>query len=178
MRDRLTARFYRRPTQVVARALLGKVIVHQGKRARITECEAYLGPQDKASHARFGRTKRSDVMFEAGGLAYVYLCYGVHEMFNVVTDLEGEGGAVLIRGVQLIDEDGDVMATDGPGKVTRALGIDRSRNRADLVTSPDLFISRGRGARRVTETQVEIGPRIGIDYAGEWASAPLRFVLR
>ena len=159
----------------MARALLGKVLVHGEMRARITECEAYLGAEDLASHARFGRTPRSEVMFEAGGMAYVFLCYGVYHMFNVVTQQDGTAGAVLIRAVTLLDRDCDAS---GPGKLTRALGIDLSHNRADLLTSDELYISGGPGARRVSEEDVCVGPRVGIDYAGEWASAPFRFLIR
>ena len=175
MVDRLTKRFYQRPTQIVARALLGKVLVHGESRARITECEAYLGAEDLASHARFGRTPRSEVMFEAGGIAYVFLCYGVHYMFNVVTDAQETAGAVLIRAATVLNSDYDA---NGPGKLTRALGLDLSHNRVDLLKSDGLYISRGRGSRRVSEEDVRVGPRVGVDYAGKWASAPFRYVIR
>lgn len=179
MTRRLSKRFYQRPTAVVARALLGKVLVYGNAQARITECEAYLGPEDLASHARFGRTPRNEVMFGAGGHAYVYLCYGIHYMFNVVSDKEGEAGAVLIRGVSLLDESKPALVrTDGPGKLTRALGLDMRHNYADLTGAGDLYIHAGPGSRRVHPDDVVIGPRIGIDYAGSWMSAPLRFCLR
>lgn len=178
MSKRLTARFYQRPTPVVARALLGKVLVHGQYRARITECEAYLGPEDLASHARFGRTKRSHVMFEAGGRAYVYLCYGVHMMFNVVTDRANTGGAVLIRAATILQGSSlPPERTNGPGKLTRALELKLCHNRVDLVKSDSLYISSGLGAQRIKEDRVHVGPRIGVDYAGKWKSAPLRFVV-
>ena len=184
MARRLSKGFYQRPTQIVARALLGKVLVHGDTRARITECEAYLGSEDLASHARFGRTARSEVMFEAGGCVYVYLCYGVHYMFNVVTDVEGTAGAVLIRAVTLLDlDDGGTpessrSRSDGPGKLTRALGLDMSHNRVDLTASDDLYLTSSAGSRRVLRENVQVGPRVGVDYAGDWARAPLRFVVR
>src|SRR5689334_3320473 len=95
----LPPRFYRRSSPVVARALLGCALVHRDRAGTIVETEAYLGPEDLASHARFGPTARTSVMFGPGGVSYVYLCYGVHEMFNIVTGDEGEPGAVLVRAV-------------------------------------------------------------------------------
>jgi DNA-3-methyladenine glycosylase len=116
-------------------------------------------------------------MFEAGGIAYVYLCYGMHMMFNVVTGREGEAGAVLIRAVTMLgDQELEAKRTNGPGKLTRALAIDRSHNGADLLSADSLYIRSGPGARRLRAEQVEVGPRVGIDYAGAWKSAPLRFL--
>jgi DNA-3-methyladenine glycosylase len=136
----------------------------------IVEAEAYLGPEDRASHARFGSRARNAVMFGPGGVTYVYLCYGVHEMFNIVTGKAGEAGAVLIRAlaplVGLADDD---AVARGPGKVTRALGIDRSHDRLGL-DGDDLFVARHR-----RPPAVAVGPRIGVDYAGAWADEPLRF---
>src|SRR5262245_40154159 len=95
--ERLSRRFFSRPSEVVARALLGKVLVCGTRAGTVVETEAYLGPDDKASHARFGPTARNAVMFGPGGVSYVYLIYGMYDMFNVVTGRDGEGQAVLVR---------------------------------------------------------------------------------
>jgi DNA-3-methyladenine glycosylase len=156
---------------VLARALLGKRLVHGAQSGIIVETEAYLGPEDLASHARFGPTERNRVMFGPGGIAYVYLCYGIHEMFNVVSGREGEPGAVLIRALDpgaLLDR----AVARGPGKVTRALGLSREHNGVDLSADARLYIAAG---RVVKPEEVAVGPRVGIDYAGEWAAASLRF---
>lgn len=175
----LSARFYQRSPDLVARALLGKILTHKGQQARITECEAYLGPEDLASHARFGNKGRSKMLFAPGGTAYVYLCYGIHTMFNVVADVADVPGAVLIRAVHMLEK-GAVPPerSNGPGKLTRALGIELSHNGIDMLRPQALYIHGGSGARRVPDDRVEVGPRIGIDYAGSWAAAPLRFVAK
>ncbi|HKE19719.1 MAG TPA: DNA-3-methyladenine glycosylase [Kofleriaceae bacterium] len=172
--DRLSRRFFSRPSEVVARALLGKLLVCGGRAGMVVETEAYLGPDDKASHARFGPTSRNAVMFGPGGVSYVYLIYGMYDMFNIVTGREGEGQAVLVRAIDPARGiDGGKRAATGPGKLCRALGITRARhNGVDLTASADLFLARG---ARVASERVARGPRVGIDYAGEWAPAPLRF---
>jgi DNA-3-methyladenine glycosylase len=138
----------------------------------IVETEAYLGPEDLASHTRFGITERNSVMFGPGGRSYVYLCYGIHEMFNIVTGPDGHGQAVLIRAVAPHAGLGDdPQIGRGPGKVTKALGIDRSHNRKDLAKGP-LFVA----AREAESVAISTGPRVGVDYAGkDWASRPYRF---
>jgi DNA-3-methyladenine glycosylase len=167
----LSLRFYDRPTEQVARALLGKRIVCGRRTGCIVETEAYLGPQDAASHARFGRTARNEVMFERGGIAYVYFIYGMYDMFNVVTHRGREAGAVLIRAVAPVEGMGsDSAVASGPGKLTRALGITRRHHGVDLTTAGRLFIT---GGRRTGE--IATGPRVGVQYAGEWAKRPLRF---
>lgn len=118
---------------------------------RITETEAYCGEEDTACHAHRGRTARTDVMYSAGGCAYIYLCYGMHEMLNVVTGPEGRPEAVLIRGVE---------GAYGPGRVTKLLSIDRSLNREDLVSSRSLWLESDGSRARFTAS-----PRIGIAYA-------------
>ena len=171
---RLDAGFYRRDPRVVARALLGCALVHGERAAMIVETEAYLGPEDAASHARFGPTARNAVMFGPGGVAYVYLCYGIHEMFNVVTGVEGAASAVLVRAAApLAGLPDDPAVARGPGKLTRALGIDRRHDGVSL-TGGALFVARW---RRIAAGAVAIGPRVGVDYAGAWAAAPLRFTL-
>ena len=158
-------------TVVLARWLLGKVLV-RARRGRetavlITEVEAYDGPRDRASHAHAdrGRTPRNAVMFGPGGRWYVYLCYGVHEMLNLVTGPRDYPAAILIRGVA------DVT---GPGRVTRALGIDRKLNATAAVRASGLWIE-DRGVR-VPRRLVQATRRIGVDYAGPvWAGKKWRF---
>ncbi|HYU15700.1 MAG TPA: DNA-3-methyladenine glycosylase [Candidatus Acidoferrum sp.] len=172
--QRLTRRFFARPSEVVARALLGKVLVCGGRAGVVVETEAYLGPDDRASHARFGPTSRNAVMFGPGGVAYVYLIYGMYDMFNIVTGRDGEPQAVLVRAVDPSSGiAGGRNAAAGPGKLCRALGITRSRHHGvDLTASNELFLAAG---SRVAPGRVARGPRIGVDYAGAWAPAPLRF---
>ncbi|MBX3158783.1 MAG: DNA-3-methyladenine glycosylase [Deltaproteobacteria bacterium] len=165
--------FYTRDAVTVARALIGCALVHGPRAGVIVETEAYLGPEDLASHARFGVTARNSVMYGRGGFAYVYLCYGIHEMFNIVTGPEGAGQAVLVRAVAPLVGFGAPPADDavgrGPGKVTRALAIDRRHDRRDLLAG-DLFVAAHADAPRIA-----VGPRVGVDYAGRWARRRLRF---
>jgi DNA-3-methyladenine glycosylase len=174
---RLARRSFARPTLEVARALVGARLVHQvgpGDRrvGRIVETEAYLGPSDRASHARFGATGRARVMFGPPGHAYVYLIYGMYHCLNVVTEPEGSGAAVLIRAVEPLA--GIEGRTQGPGLVCRALGIDLGLNGADLCTADSsLYVEPRRGPRPPVGTSA----RIGVDYAGAWASKPWRFFL-
>ncbi len=159
----------------VARALLGATLVVSQPagilRARIVETEAYRGKEDLACHAAKGRTARTDPMFGPPGHAYVYLIYGMYELLNVVTWPEGRPAAVLIRAVE--PPSTLALRTDGPGKLTRALGIGRALNRQDLcaVDSP-LSLWPGES---VPDAHLGVGPRIGVDYAGEWATRPWRF---
>ncbi|HWA87534.1 MAG TPA: DNA-3-methyladenine glycosylase [Opitutus sp.] len=159
-------------TVAFARALLGKFLVRRHADGRvearmITEVEAYNGERDLACHARAGRTARTEVLYRAGGVWYVYLCYGVHEMLNLVVGPEHWPAAVLVRGVE---------GLSGPGRVTKALGIDRRLNAAPAVPAIGLWIE-DRGVR-VPRKRVEATARIGVDYAGEiWAKRPWRFVM-
>jgi len=170
----LPASFYARPTLKVARGLLGKYLVREtaaGLRAgRIVEVEAYIGPEDRASHASRGRTERTDVMFGPPGLVYVYMIYGMHHCLNVVTERIDYPAAVLIRAVEH-----ETGLADGPGRVCRLLEIDRRLNYHDLTTGKVFWIEdRGDQIRR---TQIGAFPRIGVDYAGPWAAKPWRFRL-
>jgi DNA-3-methyladenine glycosylase len=170
---RLSPRFFARGSEVLARALLGKTLVCGERAGLVVETEAYLGPDDLASHARFGKTGRNAVMFGPGGVAYVYLCYGIHEMFNVVSGPDGRAGAVLVRALEPVrGVGGGARAASGPGKLTRALGITRRHNGADLTRSDQIFLAAG---SRVAPGRIARGPRVGVDYAGDWARAPLRF---
>ena len=153
--NRLDRSFYLMPTLDVAKNLLGKVIVVNGKRAVITETEAYIGPIDKACHAYgYKRTKRTDTMFMSGGHLYIYMIYGMHYCMNIVTEKEGEPCAVLIRGIE---------EASGPGRVCKALGITKEHDRADLI-SENIFIEE---SIDVKEENISIGKRINIDYAKE-----------
>jgi DNA-3-methyladenine glycosylase len=170
---RQPASFFQRDAVAVAHALIGCVLVHEQRAGMIVEAEAYLGPEDLASHARFGGgagTSRTRVMFGPGGVSYVYLCYGIHEMFNIVTGEAGQGQAVLIRAIApSVGLPDDPHVGRGPGKVTTALGLDRRHDRKDLARG-SLFVARGEPPPEVAR-----GPRIGVDYAGPWAAEPLRF---
>jgi DNA-3-methyladenine glycosylase len=177
-----------RPTRV-ARFFLGKFLCVQAEEGyaegMIVETEAYSGPQDKASHA-FGnrRTARTEIMFAPGGAAYVYFCYGMHRMFNIVTGPQDSPQAVLVRAVR-ITAGHDVVRqrrkgiakkdwASGPGRVCSALGIEMRHNRHDLLVSEAIWIEN-RGVK-VPSREVKRTPRIGVDYAGKWALKPWRFV--
>lgn len=168
----LSASFASRAPEEVARSLLGQLLVHAGPAGvvagRIVETEAYLGPHDLACHTSRGRTPRTEVMFGPPGRAYVYLVYGMHHCFNVVT---GAGSAVLVRSVEPVAGLPQGVRADGPGRLTKVLGITRAHDGLRL-DAPPLFLAAGADGRAVLR-----GPRVGVDYAGEWARAPLRFWL-
>jgi len=170
VRARLPAAFFARRAPLVARALIGCALIHGDRAGIIVETEAYLGPEDRASHARFGATARTAVMFGPGGVSYVYLCYGIHRMFNVVTGADGDGEAVLIRAIApLVGLAADPAVGRGPGKVTRALGLELAHTGRDLSRGP-LFVAAALAPPRIAR-----GPRIGVEYAGAWAARPLRY---
>jgi len=170
--------FYARSALAVARDLLGAVLVHrEGGTTRagmIVETEAYLGERDLASHASKGRTARTDVMFGPPGHAYVYLIYGMHHCLNVVCEREGKAAAVLLRGIEPLAGIEPQRRTDGPGRLTRVLGVSLAHNRADLLDASLTLVAGRKIARRL----VARGPRIGVDYAGAWAAKPYRFWVR
>ena len=159
-----------RRTPQLARNLIGTLLVlrHSDgriERRRIVETEAYDGPLDRACHASRGRTARTAVMFGPPLHWYVYLCYGVHEMLNLVTGPTGYPAAILIRGVE---------GAIGPGRVTRRLGIDRRFNTLPAAPPTGLWIEDDGGCP--PPEAISAGPRVGIDYAGpEWARKPWRF---
>ena len=185
MSGALVRAFFARDARVVARALIGTtlVVLHEsGRRAgRIVETEAYRGPTDLACHARFGVTKRTRSLFLGPGHAYVYFVYGMHECFNVTCLREGAGHAVLVRAVELVGPDEEVAGRrgDGPGRLTRALGIDRRHDGLDVTgddpRSPVSLLARGTIAGTRMRPKIGAGPRVGVGYAGEIADAPLRF---
>lgn len=159
-----------RDTVKLARELLGCRLVVRGadgaeRRLRITETEAYDGPRDLACHASKGRTSRTEVMFGPPGRWYVYLCYGIHEMLNLVTGPTDWPAAILIRGVEGIT---------GPGRVTRLCGVTRGLNASPAGPAAGLWIETADVP--VLPREVLAGPRVGVDYAGaEWAAKPWRF---
>lgn len=161
--------FYMRPTLVVAREMLGKYLVFGDKKGKIVETEAYLGPEDLASHARFKSRKRNYLMFGKPGIAYVYMTYGMHYLLNIITEEEGVAGGVLIRALEPIH--GIVGKTNGPGNVTKALGINLLQKGLD-VTQSHLYLIDGTKPDTIITT-----PRIGIDYAGPYKDKPWRFLL-
>jgi DNA-3-methyladenine glycosylase len=175
----------------VARECIGAVLVHETSEGvvagRIVEAEAYRGPLDRAAHSFGGRrTARTQAMFGPAGHAYVFFVYGMHWNFNVVTGGEGEPHAVLIRaveplaGVELMASRRAMAAqslelTNGPGKLCQAFAITREHYAWDLCASPLFLLAAPSDAQRV---RVARAPRVGIDYAGEWAKKPWRFFER
>ena len=185
---KLPRAFYTGPDVLaVARALLGRLLVvpaRGGVRVSglIVETEAYRGPEDRASHARGGRrTARTETMYAVGGTAYVYFVYGMYHQFNVVTNSADVPHAVLVRALEPVEGvalmrrrrgGGQLGLTNGPGKLCIALGIDRRLDAADL-TGERVWIEEGSGP--VAPSRIGAGPRVGIDYAGDWATRPWRF---
>lgn len=169
MESRLPAGFFQRDVLEVAPELLGKILVRKfddGNLYRfiITEVEAYSGDGDRACHASKGKTPRTEVMFREGGLVYVYLVYGIHWLLNIVTGKKGDASAVLIRGLEGIN---------GPGRVGKALHLDKSFYDENLFTSTRIWVEN-------SEKQVKFttSPRVGIHYAGEpWVSKNWRYLL-
>jgi DNA-3-methyladenine glycosylase len=179
--------FYARPVLEVARDCIGKLLVHDTRQGRlvgrIVEAEAYRGPEDRAAHSYGGRrTARTEVMFGPPGHAYVFLIYGMHWNFNLVTTASGLPHAVLIRALEPLEglelmaarrglREASVALSNGPGKLCQAFGIDRRHYAVDL-TCGRLYLADGpRGA-------VVRSSRIGVDYAGTWAEKPWRFFER
>jgi DNA-3-methyladenine glycosylase len=176
---------------VIARDLIGKKIlsVMGGELTSgiITETEAYRGYDDKACHAHLGRfTERTKIMYEEGGVAYVYLCYGIHHLFNVITNSKDRADAVLIRAVEPLagievmlerrsKDQLDKTLTSGPGNFTKAFGLDRSHYGADL-TGDQVWIEEDKSLALKAE-EISVSKRIGIDYAEEDKELPWRFYL-
>jgi DNA-3-methyladenine glycosylase len=194
--------FFRQADTIqIARDLLGKVLVTNvdghTTAGMIVETEAYNGAEDKACHA-FGRrfTKRTQVMYMEGGAAYVYLCYGLHHLFNIVTNIADTPHAVLIRAVEplvgtdtMLQRTGktklDYTLTKGPGNMSKAFGITKLHTGL-LLDTEELFIATPQFAKvaynislpPVKETDIITTPRIGVDYAGEDALLPYRFFVK
>lgn len=167
----------------MAPELLGQIFHHGSVALRITEVEAYGGPEDSASHCRFGRTARNAPMWEAGGVAYLYLCYGLHWMLNVVTGSVDQGAAVLIRAAEPLSGLDQIQARrgglqgpallNGPGKVGQALGVDGNCSGHPLFRKGGLELRRGERPEPILQ-----GPRVGIDFATKAdRERPWRFAL-
>jgi DNA-3-methyladenine glycosylase len=179
--------FYARDVLVVAREAIGKLLVHRGPdgtvAGRIVETEAYRGPEDRAAHSFGGRrTRRTEAMFGPAGHAYVFLVYGLHHQFNLVTGEQGEPQAVLVRAAEPVSgldvmasrrglSAGRVELTNGPGRLCQAFGIDQAHYGRDLCAG-DLFLTDG---PRLAVTRSR---RVGVEYAGPWAARPWRFFAR
>lgn len=187
--SKLSRDFYLRGDVVqISKDLLGKYLFTKiGSKITagiITETEAYAGVMDKASHAYNNRrTDRTEIMFARGGLSYVYLCYGIHHLFNVVTNVKDTPHAVLIRaikpveGIDLILKRRNALKvhsklTSGPGTVSQALGILTKHNGLDLTDNEIWIEDKG---VKILKNEIISGPRIGVDYAGEDAKLPYRF---
>jgi DNA-3-methyladenine glycosylase len=185
---KLDRAFYDRPTLKVASDLIGKVLVRRlnGRNlaGKIVETEAYIGPSDLACHASRGKTPRTSVMFGPPGVSYVYMIYGFYFCLNAVTESEGYPAAVLIRAVEPLENirimrtlrynpPRDTNIASGPGKLCMAMSIDKSLNAVDLA-SRELWIED----RSLEVVGIESGPRIGVDYAGEYKDMPWRFYER
>lgn len=149
----------------------------------ITETEAYAGVTDKASHSYGGRrTNRTETMYSKGGVSYVYLCYGIHRLFNIVTNEKDTPHAILIRAIyptkgieEIVRRRGAKLSNNlcvGPGKVSQALGIDLLHNNLSL-TGKEIWLQDDN--IKIKQSDIQIGPRVGIDYAGEDAKLPYRF---
>ncbi len=165
---RLTQEIYDKNAVELAPYLLGQYLCRKTEegilRYRITETEAYYTEADTACHAHRGRTPRTELLYHRGGCSYVYLCYGIHSLMNVICGEEGVPQGVLIRGID---------GFSGPGRVTKAMGIDRSLNGVDLLSGDVLWIEEGEHPDYVT------APRVGIDYATEeYRNIPWRFIAR
>lgn len=185
----LTQQFYQQNTLDVARQLLGKTVVREiGNHfltAKIVETEAYAGFDDKASHAHSGKTPRCNVMFGPAGFAYVYFTYGMHYLFNVVTEDVNYPSAVLIRavepitGLEIIKEHRKNRTyhelTSGPAKFTKAFGIDKNFNGLDLTSGKVMWIE---GGEEVQDDGIKITPRIGVSYAEECKDWLRRFYVK
>jgi DNA-3-methyladenine glycosylase len=188
---KLTREFYTRSDVLkVARDLLGKLLVvpttnRKRVSGMIVEVEAYRGPEDRASHAYGGRrTKRTETMYQVGGMAYVYFVYGMYYQFNVVSNVEDVPHAILVRALQPVEgiefmrkrrhTHPDHNLTNGPGKLCIAMGIDRRLDRADLLGN-SVWLE---DFESIPTARIAKGPRIGIDYAEDWVDKPWRFWIR
>ena len=189
--QKLGIEFYVRKDVIkIAKELLGKILVtnfnDKFTSGRIVETEAYAGEIDRASHAYKGRTPRTEVIFGEGGRAYVYLCYGIHQMFNIVTNVEGTPHAILIRAIEpingidiMLKRTGKIMAdhtlTRGPGNVGKAFGFHTSQC-GNLLTGNEMYI--GDDGFKPGSNMIISSPRIGVDYAGDHAQWHYRFYLK
>lgn len=192
MMEKLGIEFYKRKDVVkIAKELLGKILVTNWKgiitSGRIVETEAYAGVIDKASHASGGRrTARNEIMYGEGGYAYVYLCYGIHHLFNVVTNFEDVPHAILIRALDPLEGISEMLLrtnkkkldntlTRGPGNVSKALGIFTKHSGLSLIGNKIYIVDDG---GNYSKKEIAASPRIGVDYAGADALLPYRFYVK
>ena len=190
--EKLKFSFYQRQNVVqIAKELLGKILVTNWKgiitSGRIVECEAYAGAIDKASHASGGRrTARNEIMYADGGYAYVYLCYGIHHLFNIVTNSKEIPHAILIRALDPLEGIDEMLRrtnkkkldhtlTRGPGNVSKALGIFTKHSGTSLFSKKMFLADDG---AKVNKSVIASSPRIGVDYAGKDALLPYRFYIK
>lgn len=168
MNKRLEYDFFHRDKLIVARELAGKIVARRlpsGEiiRVRITETEAYGGEEDKACHASKGRTPRTELLYGRAGIIYVYLCYGIHWLMNIITGDEGAPQGVLLRAGENLN---------GPAKLTKAIGVDKHFNGLSIIDNEEIWIEDDGEVFEITTA-----PRVGIDYAGEeWKNKPWRFI--
>lgn len=191
MNNKVSNSYYMDPDVAgIARDLLGKLlwsnIGNQLTAGIIVETEAYCGATDRACHAYPDkRTKRTEVMYSIGGIAYVYLVYGMHHLFNIVTNTEGNADAVLIRAIEPIEgleimklrrgiDNNNKLLTGGPARLTQALGITVANNKTNLQ-GDEIWLSEG---TNISDEMVVASSRIGVDYAGEDAQLPWRFNIK
>ncbi len=189
---KLSKEFYLRDDVLkISKELLGKYLYTflDGKLTggMITETEAYRAPEDKASHAYGGRrTARTEIFYSEGGVSYVYLCYGIHNLFNVVTNKNGIPHAILIRAIEPVEGVEYMLErrnktkispalTCGPGSMSQAMGIGRQHNKLDLQGNEIWIEDRG---ILIPDKNILKGPRIGVDYAAEYAAMPWRFGIK
>jgi len=175
MRKKLSKDFYTRPAAAVAKELLGKYLVVNGVAGKIIETEAYTGSKDRASHAFGGKiTERNRIMYSEGGRVYIYFIYGMYWQLNVTAGGAGDSECVLIRGIDAKGE--DVKKTNGPGKLSRFLNLDKSFYGEDLTQSPRIWIENSNDAGKMP---IMAGPRVGVGYAGPyWSKRKLRFYFK
>ena len=172
--------FFERDTLIVARELLGKIIIRKADdviiKARIIETEAYIGSEDKACHARHGKTKRNAPLWGPAGFAYVYLCMGLLWLLNITTEKDGFPAGVMIRKIEPLTDTGEQYKSYGPGNTTRYLNIDGSLTNIDTIYSDEIWVEDD--GFEVSEDDIAIAPRVGIDYAEEYKEKLWRFILK
>ncbi|MFT4058330.1 MAG: DNA-3-methyladenine glycosylase [Legionella sp.] len=172
MFHKLPRSFYEQDTVTVAKALLGKYLVHEHQVGKIVEVEAYVGQHDLAAHSSKGNTKRTQALFGVAGHAYIYLIYGIYYCTNIVTETEGIGCGVLLRALEPIQNiEG---RTQGPGLLSKAMNIDKRLYAHDL-TSNNFYVAEPEQPESFTIIEK---PRIGVHYAKDWADKLLRFYIK
>lgn len=183
--------FFQRKTKLVAKELLGKILVRRSNSITlsgiIVETEAYVGSHDLACHTSRGKTNRNQVMFRAGGIWYIYFTYGMHYLLNIVTEPAGKGAAVLIRALEPLEGIDEMKKnrnkpkitelTSGPGKLTQALKINLSLNATSAFDKSARLLIKDNGIK-IPKSKIIATSRIGVDYAKEWKDKPLRFYIK